>query len=72
MFYAVGYQKEENSKLNFIATKDKKKASKTYDKFKDKKFYRLVLLQYFGKTSDDYSILKQSEHGEDKTFELLI
>lgn len=71
MFWAVGYQKTENSKQNFIACAKKKKAIITYEKFFEKKYFRLCLLQY-GTTQDDYKILKQSESGEDKTYELLI
>lgn len=72
MFWAVGYQKTEDGKQNFIACAKKKKAVITYDKFFEKKYFRICLLQYGGTTQDEYRILKQSENGEDKTYELLI
>lgn len=71
MFYVVGFQKKEESKQQFIASLDKRKAQKCYDKMINKKFYRICLLKY-GTSKTDYEILKQAERGEDKTFELLI
>lgn len=71
MFYVVGFQKTEESKKQFIASMDKKKAQKSYDKMLQKKFYRICLLKY-GSTEKEYEVIKQAEWGEDKTFELLI
>lgn len=70
VFFVVGFQKKEESKQQFIASLDKRKAQKCYDKMINKKFYRICLIKYYSKT--EYEVLKQAEWGEDKTFELLI
>lgn len=71
-FYVVGYQKKEGDKPRSMIAKNKKRAVQIYDKFFDKKLFRICLLEYFGKTAKDYHILKQAENGEDKTYELLL
>lgn len=63
MFYAIGYQKTEESKSKiFIALKEVK-ARKKYNELKSKCF-RVCLLKY-GSTKDDHITLAQAENGEE-------
>lgn len=63
MFYAIGYQKTEESKQKVIISISESKARKKYEKFK-KMYFRVVLLKY-GNTKEDYIILAQSENGKE-------
>lgn len=63
MFYAIGYQKIENSKRKITVTTKETKARSLYEKFKTR-YYRVCLLKY-GSSAADYIILAQSENGKE-------
>lgn len=64
-FYAIGYQKTEHDRQKISISTKLSKAKKTYEKFRDKKYYRVCLLEYSGKTANDYILIAQAENGEE-------
>lgn len=64
-FYAIGYQKTDRDGQKISVSTNLCKAKKTYEKFRGKKYFRVCLLEYSGKSAADYILLAQSENGEE-------